>query len=68
MLRKRKTAAVALCGRPEHPQEAVSAVSLQANSSYRQYASGHMVYVNEDALRQFHEDVATFIRETQTGK
>jgi carboxypeptidase C (cathepsin A) len=42
--------------------------SLQANISYRQYASGHMVYVNEDALRQFHEDVAAFIRETQTGK
>jgi carboxypeptidase C (cathepsin A) len=42
--------------------------SLQANISYRQYASGHMVYVNEDALRQFHEDVAAFIRDTQTGK
>jgi carboxypeptidase C (cathepsin A) len=42
--------------------------SLQANISYPQYASGHMVYVNEDAWRQFHEDVATFIRETQTGK
>jgi carboxypeptidase C (cathepsin A) len=42
--------------------------SLQANISYRQYAAGHMVYVDEEALRQFHEDVAKFIRETQSGK
>ncbi|MDB6162137.1 MAG: peptidase serine carboxypeptidase [Gammaproteobacteria bacterium] len=41
--------------------------SLQANISYRQYASGHLVYVNEETLRQFHEDVATFITGTQTG-
>lgn len=35
---------------------------LQANISYHYYASGHMVYVNEGVLKQFHADVASFIR------
>ena len=35
--------------------------ALQANISYRQYLSGHVVYLNEEALRQFHSDVAAFI-------
>ena len=42
--------------------------SLQANISYHYYASGHMVYVNEDVLKQFHDDVATFIKGTEIGK
>jgi carboxypeptidase C (cathepsin A) len=41
---------------------------LQANISYHYYQSGHMVYVNEDVLKQFHADVAAFIRGTESGK
>jgi carboxypeptidase C (cathepsin A) len=40
--------------------------SLQSNISYHYYAGGHMVYVHEDALRQFHSDVAAFIKGTET--
>jgi carboxypeptidase C (cathepsin A) len=28
---------------------------LQSNISYHYYPSGHMVYVNEDVLKQFHD-------------
>ena len=42
--------------------------SLQANISYHYYPSGHMVYVNEDVLKQFHADVAAFIKSTESGK
>lgn len=42
--------------------------SLQKNISYHYYASGHMVYVNEDVLKQFHADVAAFIKGTQSGR
>jgi carboxypeptidase C (cathepsin A) len=38
--------------------------NLQTNISYRYYQAGHMVYVNEGILKQFHEDVAAFIRGT----
>ncbi|MBB5344737.1 S10 family peptidase [Tunturibacter empetritectus] len=41
---------------------------LQANISYHYYQSGHMVYVNEEVLKQFHADVAGFIRGTEDGK
>jgi carboxypeptidase C (cathepsin A) len=41
---------------------------LQANISYHYYQSGHMVYVNESVLKQFHTDVAAFIRGTEDGK
>jgi carboxypeptidase C (cathepsin A) len=41
---------------------------LQSNISYRYYETGHMLYLNEDALRQFHEDVAAFVRDTEVGK
>ena len=41
---------------------------LQDNISYHYYQSGHMVYVNEDVLKQFHADVAAFIRATESGK
>jgi carboxypeptidase C (cathepsin A) len=41
---------------------------LQANISYHYYQSGHMVYVNDDVLKQFHGDVAAFIRGTENGK
>jgi carboxypeptidase C (cathepsin A) len=36
--------------------------ALQANISYHYYSAGHMVYVNEGVLKQFHDDVASFIR------
>lgn len=36
--------------------------SLQSNISYHYYAAGHMIYVNEGILKQFHDDVAAFIR------
>jgi len=41
---------------------------LQANISYHYYESGHMVYVNEGVLKQFHADVAAFIQGTESGK
>ncbi len=37
---------------------------LQNNIEYHQYASGHMVYLHADALRQLHDNVAAFIRRT----
>jgi carboxypeptidase C (cathepsin A) len=42
--------------------------NLQQNISYKYYESGHMVYVNEGVLKQFHEDVASFVRATEAGK
>jgi hypothetical protein len=40
---------------------------LQANISYHYYLSGHMVYLNEGALKRFHSDLAAFIKGTETG-
>jgi len=42
--------------------------SLQPNISYKYYESGHMVYINEGVLKQFHDDVAKFVRDTESGK
>ena len=39
---------------------------LQANIEYRQYQSGHMVYVHEAALKALHDNVSDFIRRTST--
>jgi carboxypeptidase C (cathepsin A) len=41
---------------------------LQANISYHYYQSGHMVYVNPEVLKQFHADVAAFIKGTESGQ
>jgi len=41
---------------------------LQSNISYHYYPAGHMIYVNESVLKQFHEDLAGFIRATESGK
>ncbi len=41
---------------------------LQSNISYRYYQAGHMIYVNEAILKQFHEDVAAFIKGTEAAK
>jgi carboxypeptidase C (cathepsin A) len=37
---------------------------LQANIEYHYYQSGHMIYANETALQQLHDNVAAFIRKT----
>lgn len=42
--------------------------ALQQNITYKYYESGHMVYVNDDILKHFHEDVANFIKDTEAGK
>lgn len=41
---------------------------LQSNISYHYYPAGHMIYVNEGILKQFHADVAAFIKATETAK
>jgi carboxypeptidase C (cathepsin A) len=41
---------------------------LQSNISYKYYESGHMVYVNENVLKQLHDDVASFVKGTDSGK
>ena len=42
--------------------------NLQANISYHYYEAGHMVYVNEQVLKQFHDDVASFVRDSTAAK
>ena len=42
--------------------------ALQSNISYHYYEAGHMIYVNEDILKQFRADVATFIKSTEDGR
>jgi carboxypeptidase C (cathepsin A) len=42
--------------------------NLQSNISYHYYEAGHMIYVREDILKQFHADVANFIKSTEAGK
>jgi carboxypeptidase C (cathepsin A) len=39
--------------------------SLAKNIEYDWYESGHMVYVNEESLKQLHDRVAAFIKSTQ---
>jgi carboxypeptidase C (cathepsin A) len=41
---------------------------LQKNIDYKFFPTGHMVYVNEDALRALHERTAQFIRDYQGGR
>jgi carboxypeptidase C (cathepsin A) len=43
-------------------------LNLQNNISYRYYQSGHMVYAHEEALKQMHDAVASFIRQTDNLK
>jgi carboxypeptidase C (cathepsin A) len=42
--------------------------SLQNNIEYRYYQSGHMVYAHQDSLKELHDNVAAFIRETDNVK
>jgi carboxypeptidase C (cathepsin A) len=41
--------------------------SLQKNISYHYYEAGHMIYVKEDVLKQFHSDMENFVRSTENG-
>jgi carboxypeptidase C (cathepsin A) len=38
--------------------------ALQSNISYRYYQSGHMVYAHTESLKEIHDNVAAFIRQT----
>ena len=40
-------------------------VALQSNISYHFFQTGHMVYVNEDSLRELHSTTAAFIKANQ---
>ncbi len=42
--------------------------SLAKNIEYDWYESGHMVYVRDESLKQLHDRVAAFIRNTQTER
>ena len=42
--------------------------NLESNISYHFFETGHMVYVNEAALKELHDYTADFIRSTETGK
>jgi carboxypeptidase C (cathepsin A) len=42
--------------------------ALQSNISYHYYEAGHMIYVNEEILKQFRTDVASFIKSTEEGR
>ena len=39
-----------------------NAASLQANTEYRFYESGHIIYAKDSALKMLHDNVAAFIR------
>ena len=39
--------------------------NLANNIQYRYYQSGHMVYAHEQSLKELHDNVAAFIRQTQ---
>jgi carboxypeptidase C (cathepsin A) len=41
---------------------------LEKNIAYKFFPTGHMVYVNEDALHGLHDRTAEFIRENQNGQ
>jgi carboxypeptidase C (cathepsin A) len=41
--------------------------NLQANIEFRFYESGHMVYAKDASLRQLHDNVADFIRRSNSG-
>ena len=42
--------------------------ALQQNISYKYYDAGHMIYVNDGVLKRFHDDVAQFVSNTESGK
>ena len=42
--------------------------ALQSNISYHYYEAGHMIYVKEDVLKQFHADMESFVHATESGQ
>ena len=42
-------------------------VSLQKNIEYKFFPTGHMVYVNEEALHGLHDRTAAFIQQSEAG-
>ena len=42
--------------------------ALQKNISYHYYEAGHMIYVKEDVLKQFHSEVESFVKATENGQ
>ncbi len=42
--------------------------ALQSNIEFAYYESGHMVYVNEAALKGLHDNIAAFMRKTANVK
>lgn len=42
--------------------------SLQKNIAYKFFPTGHMVYVNEEALHGLHDRTAAFIKENESGQ
>ena len=41
---------------------------LQKNISYHYYQSGHMVYAHQQSLKELHDAVADFIRNTENAQ
>ena len=44
------------------------AEALQKNIEYKFFPTGHMVYVNEEALKGLHDRTAAFVRENEKGQ
>jgi carboxypeptidase C (cathepsin A) len=42
--------------------------SLMSNIQYHYYQSGHMVYAHEESLKEIHDAVASFIKQTDNLK
>ena len=42
--------------------------SLQKNISYKFFPTGHMVYINDEALKGLHDVTAAFIRDNEKGQ
>jgi carboxypeptidase C (cathepsin A) len=43
-------------------------VELQKNIAYKFFPTGHMVYVNEEALKGLHDRTAAFVKENEKGQ
>ena len=43
-------------------------VSLQKNIEYKFFPTGHMVYINDDALHGLHDRTAAFIQASEAGR
>ena len=43
-------------------------VSLQKNIEYKFFPTGHMVYINDDALHGLHDRTVQFIQESEAGR